>query len=260
MASDAACAPGGCFMRKWMLLVSLLLGMAGGTWAQETVAPAVASEATGSTAGNLNRTIWAMASSNSSRDVLGVPARSASFVGFLAPKFAAPIISAALARPAPEPQIIARGNENERWQFGFGFTYLKFRSPAIDAGMEGLNTSVTYFTNDWFGVEGNITAAFGRKIFVDDRTKYAGFTGGPKIIRHQQRWEPWAHALFGIAHVNPQLAGVGKNGVEIQVGGGADFPIRGQISVRAEGDWVMTRLYSQSQNNFQLVTSVVFQF
>jgi opacity protein-like surface antigen len=246
-----------------MLLVPLLLGMAGGAWAQETVAPAVASQASGSSDGNFNRTIWARASPSSSHDFLGAPVGSASFVGFPAAKFAAPVASAALAAPAPEPQVIARGSEIERWQLGLGFTYVKFRSPAIDASMAGVNTSVTYFTNDWFGVEGNITAAFGRKIFVDDQTRYAGITGGPKIVVHQQRWErwePWAHVLFGIAHVNPQLAGVGKNGVAIQVGGGADYAAWQQISVRLEGDWVLTRLYSQSQNNFQLVTGVVFHF
>ncbi len=167
-----------------MLLVPLLLGMAGGVWAQETVTPAVASEASGSSAGNFNRTIWAMTSANSSHDVLGAPVGSASFVGFPAAEFAAPVASAALAAPAPEPQVIARGRERERWQLGLGFTYVKFRSPAIDASMAGLNSSVTYFTNEWFGVEGNITAAFGRKIFVDDQTRYAGITGGPKIVMH----------------------------------------------------------------------------
>jgi Outer membrane protein beta-barrel domain len=247
-------------MKKWMLLVPLLLGMAGGARAQEIAAPAVASEVNGSSAGNFHRTIWAMASATSSHDVLGAPVGSASLVGFPAVKFAAPVASAALATAAPEPQVIARGSEKERWQLGLGFTYVKFRSPAIDASMEGLNTSVTYFTNNWFGVEGNITAAFGRKIFVDDQTRYAGITGGPKIVMHQQRWEPWAHALFGIAHVNPQLAGVGKNGVAIQVGGGADYPAWPQISLRLEGDWVLTRLYSQSQNNFQLVIGAVFHF
>jgi Outer membrane protein beta-barrel domain len=255
MASGAAWAPGGSFMRKWMLLVPLLLGMAGGAWAQEIAAPAGASEASGSSAGNPNRTIGAMASSNSSPGFLGAPVGSAALPGF-----AAPIGSAALAAAAPEPQVNHRDSERERWQLGLGFTYVKFRSPAIDAGMEGLNTSVTYFTNDWLGVEGNITAAFGRKIFVDDRTKYAGITGGPKIVMRERGWEPWAHVLFGMAHVNPQLAGVGKNGVAIQLGGGADFFNRRQISLRVEGDWVRTQLYSQSQNNFQVVTGAVFHF
>jgi Outer membrane protein beta-barrel domain len=255
MASGGAWAPGGSFMRKCMRLVALLLGMAGGAWAQKIAAPAGASEASGSSAGNPDRTIGAMASPNTFHDVLGAPVGSRALMGF-----AAPVASAALAAAAPEPQIFSRGDENGRWQLGLGFTYVKFRSPAIDVGMEGLNTSVTYFTNDWLGVEGNITAAFGRKIFVDDRTKYAGITGGAKIVMRERRWEPWAHVLFGMAHVNPQLAGVGKNGVAMQLGGGADFLNRRQISLRVEGDWVRTQLYSQSQNNFQVVTGVVLHF
>jgi hypothetical protein len=260
MASGAAWTPGGSFMRKWMRLVPLLLGMAGGAWAQEIAVPAGASEASGSSAGNLNGTIVAMASPKTLHGFLGAPVRSASLAGFPTAKFAAPVASAALEAAAPEPQIYSRGGENGRWQLGLGFTYLKFRSPAIDAGMEGLNTSLTYFSNDWLGIEGNITAAFGRKIFVDDRTKYAGIMGGPKIVMRERRWEPWAHVLFGMAHVNPQLAGVGKNGVAIQVGGGADYRAWQPVSLRVEGDWVRTQLYSQSQNNFQIVTGFVFHF
>jgi hypothetical protein len=30
--------------------------------------------------------------------------------------------------------------------------------------------------------------------------------------------------------------------------------------LRVEGDWVRTQLYSQSQNNFQVVTGAVFHF
>jgi hypothetical protein len=63
-----------------------------------------------------------------------------------------------------------------------------------------------------------------------------------------------------MAHVNPQLAGVGKNGVAIQAGGGADYTLGGPWTVRMEGDWVLTHLYSQLQNNFQLVTGLVLHF
>ena len=238
-----------------MLIAYLLLWAWHGAWAQGIAAPAVASEGNGGGAGNFTRTTWVMASMNSSNDFLGAPAGSASFA-----VFSAPVASAALDTAAPEPQVFARGSEKGGWQLGVGFTYVKFRSPAIDAGMEGLNTSVTYFPNDWLGVEGNITAAFGRKIFANDRARYAGITGGPKIVMRQGRWEPWAHALFGIAHVNPQLAGVSKNGVAIQLGGGADYNFPQPISLRFEGDWVRTQLYALSQNNFQVVTGFVFHF
>jgi hypothetical protein len=228
-------------MKKWMRLVPLLLGMAGGAWAQEIAAPVVASQL------------------DSSHDFPGTPGGSVFLAGFPAAKFAAPVASAALATAA-ERQVNPRDDDKGQWQLGLGFTYVKFRSPAIDASMEGLNTSVTYFIDDGLGIEGNITAAFGRTIFVDDRTKYVGITGGPKIVMYRRRWEPWAHALIGMARVNPQLAGVGRNGLAIQAGGGADIPLRGAFALRVEGDWVRTQLYSRSQDNFQVVTGLVFRF
>jgi hypothetical protein len=249
-------------MKKWILLGFLVWRAAGGVRAQDIAASNAAS---GSSVGNADGT---MASPNTVHDFLGAaagstPLRELGGGTFAAPKFAgtnlaAPVASAAMAAPAP--QVIYRGTENERWELGLGFTYLKFRSPAIDQNMLGLDTSVVYFPRDWFGVEGNITAAFGGTIFVDDRTKYGGFTGGPKIVMRHGRWEPWAHALVGLAHVNPQLAGVGKNGVAVKVGGGADYTLRGNLAVRMEGDWVLTHLYSLMQNNFQLVTGLVLHF
>jgi hypothetical protein len=254
-------------MKKWLWLGLLVWGAAGGVRAQEMVAPGFAKEASGSRAGNLGRTATANVSPGSSHDFLSAATGSTSLNGlggetFAAAKFAGanlatPVASAA---SAAEPQVIYRGTENDRWELGLGFTYVKFRSPAIDQNMLGLNTSVVYFPSDWIGVEGNITAAFGGKIFVDDRTKYGGFTGGPKIVMRHGRWEPWAHALVGLAHVNPQLAGVGKNGVAIEVGGGADYTLGGQLAVRVEGDWVLTHLYSLTQNNFQVVTGLVLHF
>jgi opacity protein-like surface antigen len=259
----------GSFMKKWMLLGLSALGAAGGAWAQGIAGSGAASEASGR-AGDANRTIGAMASPNTFHDFPGAHGQNAFFAGFAeskfiatefaVPRFGAPAASAALGVSAPVPPAVSRRIENDKWQLGLGFTYVKFRSSAIHANMFGLNTSVTYFTNDWFGVEGNITAAAGEKVFVDDRTKYVGFTGGPKIVMRRRRWEPWAHALLGMAHVNPQLAGVSKNGLAMQLGGGAEYAAWQQISVRLEGDWVLTRLYSQTQNNFQLVTGFFLHF
>jgi hypothetical protein len=252
-------------MKKWIWLGLLVWGAAGGARAQEMVAPGFAKEANGSSAGNWGRTATASVSPDSSHDFLSAAVGSASLSGlggakFAAAKFAAANLAAPAASAAPARQANYRGMENDRWELGLGFTYVKFRSPAIDQNMLGLNTSVVYYTRDWFGVEGNITAAFGGKIFVDDRTKYGGFTGGPKIIMRRRGWQPWGHALVGMAHVNPQLARVSKNGVAIQVGGGADIPLSGPLAMRVEGDWVFTHLYSLSQNNFQVVTGLVLHF
>lgn len=255
-------------MKKWILFGLLVWGATCGVRAQEIVAPGFAKEASGSSAGNLGRAVTADVSPDSSKDFLGAAVGSAFLNGlgganFAAPKFVgtnvgSPAASAALAAPAS--QVIYRGIENDRWELGLGFTYVKFRSPAINANMLGLNTSVAYFTRDWFGVEGNITAVFGEKIFVNERVKYGGFTGGPKIVMRRRGWEPWAHALVGVAHVSPQVAGGGQNGVAVQLGGGADYRLRGQLALRMEGDWVLTHLYSLSQNNFQLVAGFFVHF
>jgi hypothetical protein len=249
-------------MKKWIMLGFLVWGAADGVRAQDIAASSAAS---GSSVGRADGT---MAWPTTFHDFLGAPAGSTSRnelggARFAAPRFAgtnlaAPVATAAMAAPAP--QVMDRGRENERWELALGFTYLRFRSPAIHQNMLGLNTSVVYFRSGRIGVEGNITAAFGGTIFVDDRTKYGGFTGGPKIILQRRRWEPWAHALVGIAHVNPQLAGVGKNGVAAQLGGGADYTLRGPLAARVEGDWVLTHLYSRSQNNFQLVIGLALHF
>jgi hypothetical protein len=253
-------------MKKWILLGSLVWGAAGGVRAQDIAAPGAAS---GRGAGNLRSEVTASDSPDSSDNgFLSAAAGTTSSIGlggakYAAAKFAranfgAPVASAAMSAPAP--QAIYRGAENDRWELGLGLTYLRFRSPDIHQNMLGLDTEVVYFPSEWFGIEGNITAAFGGTIFANERTKYGGFTGGPKIVLEQKRWEPWVHALVGLAHVNPQLAGVGKNGLAIQLGGGADYRLRGNLAVRIEGDWVLTRLYSLSQNNFQLTTGVVIHF
>jgi hypothetical protein len=85
--------------------------------------------------------------------------------------------------------------------------------------------------------------------------------GGPKITWRKEGWEPWAHGLVGLAHVNPQLAGVSKNGVALEAGGGVDFSVLdGLFWLRVEGDYIRTQMYNTGQNNFQGVIGVVFHF
>lgn len=173
----------------------------------------------------------------------------------------ASVTPAASPAPAqPEPRFIYGGRDDYRWQLGLGYNYVQFRSNFVNVGMSGLNVSVAYFLNEWFGLEGDLTTAFGSTLFANDRTNFLSFTGGPKIAWRGKRWEPWGHALFGGVHFNPQLAGVSKNGFAVVAGGGADFRYRPRLSFRFEGDWVRTQLFNTSQNNFQAVTGVIFHF
>jgi hypothetical protein len=181
--------------------------------------------------------------------------------------FSQPVSSHAFAQPAetaepakPQPVFLYGGRNDYRWQLGLGYAYVRFRANQFNVGMHGLNTSVVYYTNDWFGIEGNVSAAFGPTVFANERTKYLSFTGGPKIAWRQRRWEPWAHALFGVVHFLPQLAGFSRTSLGIVAGGGADYRWNPRVSFRLEGDWARSQHYNTSQNNFQFVTGVVFHF
>jgi len=251
-------------MKKWLVVVAALgLGIARGACAQETDVPAGAGGNDNGSAETLQGTNWAMAASSANtNDYFLAPGLKLSFAEPVAPEFAVVEMAAPMASPAQGPKRhTARESDDYRLQIGLGFTYVRFRSAAFDVGMYGLNTSVVYFPRQWLGVEANFTETVGPNVLnVNvDQTRYAGIIGGPKILWRKEGWEPWAHALVGIAHVNPQLAGVSKNGVAIQVGGGIDYPL-GPLVLRFEGDYLRSQLYKMGQNNFQGVVGVVFHF
>jgi len=179
------------------------------------------------------------------------------------PAFALPVASAmpdASPLPAPDPKFIYGGRDDYRWQLAIGADWIRFRSSIFDASAVGVNTSVTYFTNEWFGVEGNISTDFAPQIFDREHVKLLIFGGGPKIAWRERKWEPWAHAILGLAHEQPQTAGNSKNAFAVKLGGGADYRFNPRFSGRLEADWVRTLFFSQSQNNFELMGGVVFHF
>ncbi|HTQ62297.1 MAG TPA: hypothetical protein VMI32_18875 [Candidatus Solibacter sp.] len=162
--------------------------------------------------------------------------------------------------PAPDPTFIYGGRDDYRWQLGIGVDWLRFRSSIFNASAVGLDSSVTYFLNDWFGVEGNVVTGFAPQIFDREHVKLLVYGGGPKIAWRENKWEPWMHAIVGGAHEQPQTADGGRNAFAVEVGGGADYRFNPRFSGRLEADWVRTSFFSQSQNNFKLAAGVVFHF
>jgi len=54
--------------------------------------------------------------------------------------------------------------------------------------------------------------------------KLLTYGAGPKIIWRRPKWDPWMHAILGGAHEFPRTAAGGKNGLGVELGGGADYP------------------------------------
>jgi opacity protein-like surface antigen len=179
----------------------------------------------------------------------------------IATALAVPLETAEPAAPAPKPKFLYSRDDIVRWEIGLGVNWIRFRSSIFNASAVGLKTSVTYNTNEWFGIEGNVSAAFAPEIFDRAHVKLLVYGAGPKIAWHRyERWDPWLHAILGGAHEQPQTAGNGKNTFALQLGGGADYNFNYRFSGRLEGNYLRTSFFGQGQNNFQLGAGVVLHF
>ena len=171
----------------------------------------------------------------------------------------------ASAEPAPAPaepmpRYLYGDRSDYRWQLGVGVEVFRFRSDIINSTMAGLNATLTYYTNSWFALEGNVVTGFAPEIYEREHVKLFGGGGGIRIGGRRARWEPWAHVLAGGSHLQPQTAEGSRNSLMVQAGGGADFRVNSRLSLRGEGDWVCTRYFSQTQNNFQGFAGLVLHF
>jgi hypothetical protein len=247
-------------MKRQLSVAVLLLGMACAAGAQDAAPPEttsvnrnVAMEFTAGPADPL--TLVAVPASSSAADSSGVPSGAAEgwWVNAVPEPEPVPV-------PSPEPKFLYGGRDDFRWQLAIGADWFRFRSSKFNASAVGVKTGVTYFTNDWFGIEGTVTTGFAPTILQNEHVKLLTYGVGPKIAWRERRWEPWAHAIFGGAHEQPQTAGNSRNAFDIELGGGSDYRFNPRFSGRLEGDWVRTTFFSQSQNNFVLMGGVVFHF
>ena len=170
---------------------------------------------------------------------------------------------AATPAPAPAPatpKYIFGERDDYRFQLGVGFSYARFLSSQFNENLLGLNTSLTYFTNSWFGVEGNVVTGFSTGTINGFHAKLVGGLGGIHLGARRARWEPWVHALVGGSHLQPQTAAGGRTALMALAGGGVDLRRNARLSFRFEGDWMYTGYFSQTQNSFQAVAGIVLHF
>lgn len=242
-------------MKKLLMGVFLLSALAYGVGAQDPVA---------GRSGNAAAGFSATSASEASLFSGHVAARDSCLcnLGNAETEAAAPqpeAFPAPAGKPA-KPRYIFGDRDDYRWQLGVGVEFFRFRSNIINASLVGLNTTLTYFTNSWFAVEGNLITGFAPQIYDREHVKLFGGAGGLRIGGRRQKWEPWAHGLIGGSHLQPQTAGNSRSALMAQAGLGVDYRVHARLSFRVEGDWVYTNYYHQTQNNFQGVAGVVLHF
>jgi opacity protein-like surface antigen len=243
------------------LVLVALLALAGVSVTQAQDNPKPGSQSDGNVAADFANTSAATPSLKFSEDLYS-PNAERRFAN--ASSFAEPPSS--LAEPAdpspapPDPRYVYGSRDDFRWQLALGISLVRFRSSLYYATGVGTNTSITYFTNEWLGVEGNVNTAFAPTINQNQHIKYVSYGAGPKVAWRTRKWEPWVHTIIGGAHILPQTAGFSQNGFGLQVGGGADYRIYPHLSARAELDWVRTHLFGTWQNSAQANLDIVLHF
>jgi hypothetical protein len=239
-------------MKKALIGIILVVGIAYGVSAQEQTAVQGRTSAGASFADSLASQATLFTPSESGNFVVGSSAGDASEA---TPPAGLP------AAPAAKPKYVFFGDRDDyRWQLGVGVEYLRFDSSAFNANMVGVNTTLTYYTNTWFAVEGSVITGFGPQVYDQYHAKIFGGAGGIRIGGRRARWEPFGHALVGGSHLQPQTAEGGRNALMAQAGVGVDYRVHSRMSLRGQVDWVYTTYFSQNQNNFQAVAGIVLHF
>jgi hypothetical protein len=237
-------------MKKALTGVMLLVGMACGVSAQEENAAQGRTNAAGSFSENSASQVTLLTASDTGNFAVASSGGEAS---------AAPTPAPAAAAATPK-YVLFGERDDYRWQLGVGVDYVRFQSNVFNASLVGLNTTLTYFTNSWFAVEGDVVTGFAPEIYQHDHVKIFGGAGGIRIGGRRARWEPFGHALVGGSHLQPQTADGSRNSLMAQAGGGVDYRVHSRLSLRGEADWIYTAYFNQTQNNFQLVAGVVLHF
>jgi opacity protein-like surface antigen len=140
-----------------------------------------------------------------------------------------------------------------------------------DASLSGYFGRYLGFTADFAGTYGTpktVVPQIGR---IGVNTDLYTFMFGPELrAANKSPFQPFAHALFGAAHVKGAVSVSGVGGVSISdsntgfawaAGGGLDFKLLPLIGLRlAQIDYLQTRVGGNNQNNFRYSGGIVLRF
>jgi Outer membrane protein beta-barrel domain len=172
---------------------------------------------------------------------------------------------------------------------GFSYAHANFMGAGQkNSSFDGWNASVTADANRWLGVEADFAGHYGSNnvqlpvlpgtcppiclpsVSVD--TKAHEFLFGPRFSYRRQKITPFTHILFGATHVTESVTlpipiptlpinfSTSQTGFTMALGGGFDLPITKNLAWHNQADYLLTRLFSQTENNMRVSTGIAFRF
>jgi opacity protein-like surface antigen len=85
---------------------------------------------------------------------------------------------------------------------------------------------------------------------------------GPRVSIPVGKLTPFVEAFFGVAHIHNggDFPSSSNTSFGTALGGGLDYRIIRPIAVRVEADYLQTRFFNTTQDNFRFSTGVVVRF
>ncbi len=144
----------------------------------------------------------------------------------------------AMAGEAPKPEVYA----------GYQFT-------STDGGWHasGWNTAANMYIWKGVGATGDFSG-----VYASGQSLYT-YTFGPVVSKPKGSFSPYAHALFGGAHV--AAGGIGDSGMAMLFGGGLDFGKHKLVFRAVQLDWMVLRFNGfTDKNNVRVNTGFLYRF
>lgn len=190
-------------------------------------------------------------------------------------------------------------DDQGKFDLSGNFSYVRWnpaKNYSNSVNLYGGGGSITYFLTQYIGIKGEFLGYGSQNNFIKVRTAEGTnvivasgnlftYMFGPVVKKRSGTFQPYGNILLGGAHsnvfanVNTQEHGVlgaspSGNAFAMAAGGGLDIKVSHSISLRAaEVDYLLTRFNAfngqtvappffstHNQNNFRLVTGIVFSF
>jgi opacity protein-like surface antigen len=162
--------------------------------------------------------------------------------------------------------VLAIAQEPAKAEIFGGYQYLHATtggSGAQSFNLNGWNASVSGFFTRNLGITADFSGNYGKPFTVD--TKVYSYLFGPTVrFPNASRVTPFVHALFGGAHASASVTGLGSgsnSSFAWAAGGGLDVNASSHVAIRlAQADFLQTRIFNLTQNNFRYSVGIVFKF
>ena len=156
----------------------------------------------------------------------------------------------------------ARAQDTPKVELFGGYSY-------AGSGSHGFDGSVAANVNSWFGLVADVGGQYSKLTDqgFTEKIRSHSLLFGPKFSVRRKRVVPFAHALFGFAHLRTETNEFGPlltfsdSSFAMALGGGLDVRVNDHLAIRAfQIDYLRTNFFGETQNKGRIAAGVVFRF